>query len=182
MRPINLVMISESLLSIKARGKQQEMGRFPTLITGRRWNVVACTRKEELKYIIRLKSIWRRKEKEGPPTEPAIFQRQQKELKITQHFFVVAGSILDSGGGRQASLMTSADTLQMREANLTGHKINYLDSGYSEEDANLVVDPQQQQQQQQHMATSCLMKTASGSIYIPGSELINCFSLPCCTM
>ena len=85
--------------------------------------------------------------------------------------FDVSGSILDSGSGRHASLMTSSRnginggmghagedaTLQLREGNLAGQKVNYLDSGYSEEDAG------------QEM-TSCLMKTASGSIYIPGSE------------
>lgn len=81
-----------------------------------------------------------------------------------------AGSILDSGG-RHASLMASsrnddnghgvATTLQLREANLVGQKVNYLDSGYSEEGDMGLGDQQM---------TSCLMKTASGSIYIPGSE------------
>jgi hypothetical protein len=45
----------------------------------------------------------------------------------------------------------------MLSGTLAGHKVNYLDSGYSEEDADQQI-------------TSCLMKTSSGSIYIPPSE------------
>ncbi len=55
--------------------------------------------------------------------------------------------------------------LQLREGmlggtlagTLAGHKVNYLDSGYSEEDNDQQI-------------TSCLMKTSSGSIYIPPSK------------
>lgn len=53
-----------------------------------------------------------------------------------------------------------AEVTQLREGlltgTLTGQKVNYLDSGYSEEDA-------------EQQVTSCLMKTSSGSIYIPPS-------------
>ena len=42
---------------------------------------------------------------------------------------------------------------------LTGQKVNYLDSGYSEEDPS-----------EQANVTSCLVKTSSGSIYIPPSK------------
>lgn len=52
---------------------------------------------------------------------------------------------------------------QLREGilpgTLAGHKVNYLDSGYSEEDNDQQI-------------TSCLMKTSSGSIYIPPSKLL----------
>ena len=86
---------------------------------------------------------------------------------VTLYFFSFAGSVLDNGG-RHASLLTTmprggghpADSgTQMREngGSLAGQKVNYLDSGYSEED-------------QDQQVTSCLMKTSSGSIYIPGSE------------
>ena len=44
---------------------------------------------------------------------------------------------------------------------LTGQKVNYLDSGYSEEDPS-----------EQANVTSCLVKTSSGSIYIPPSKYI----------
>ena len=44
---------------------------------------------------------------------------------------------------------------------LTGQKVNYLDSGYSEEDPS-----------EQANVTSCLVKTSSGSIYIPPSNNI----------
>ena len=92
---------------------------------------------------------------------------------------IIAGSVLDNGnsftGGRHASLMAAAaaaggsrgvgnvpEATQLREGlltgTLTGQKVNYLDSGYSEEDAD------------QQQVTSCLMKTSSGSIYIPPSE------------
>ena len=58
--------------------------------------------------------------------------------------------------------------LQLREGVLTGtlagHKINYLDSGYSEEDADQQI-------------TSCLMKTSSGSIYIPPSKFLGTVGL-----
>ena len=90
----------------------------------------------------------------------------------------IAGSVLDNGnsftGGRHASLMAAAaaaggsrggnvpEATQLREGlltgTLTGQKVNYLDSGYSEEDAD------------QLQVTSCLMKTSSGSIYIPPSK------------
>lgn len=90
------------------------------------------------------------------------------------YFF--AGSVLDNGhsytSGRHASLMTSGsrgaiqEATQLREGlltgTLTGQKVNYLDSGYSEEDPN-------------EQVTSCLMKTSSGSIYIPPSEYIHIF-------
>lgn len=83
----------------------------------------------------------------------------------------ISGSVLDNGhsytSGRHASLMTSGsrgtiqEATQLREGlltgTLTGQKVNYLDSGYSEEDADQQV-------------TSCLMKTSSGSIYIPPSK------------
>ncbi|XP_071744523.1 teneurin-m isoform X2 [Lepeophtheirus salmonis] len=69
-------------------------------------------------------------------------------------------SVLDTGNsytsGRHASLMASNST-QLREGSLTGQRVNYLDSGYSEE------DPDQQ-------VTSCLMKTPSGNIFIPPSS------------
>ena len=42
---------------------------------------------------------------------------------------------------------------------LTGQKVNYLDSGYSEEDPS-----------EQPSVTSCLVKTSSGSVYIPPSN------------
>lgn len=99
---------------------------------------------------------------------------------VISNLLFIAGSILDGGSGtsgRHASLMTSATaainanaintgannnlheaSLPLRETNLAGQKINYLDSGYSEEDAEM---------------TSCLMKTASGSVYIPGREFVN---------
>ena len=78
-------------------------------------------------------------------------------------------------GSSAASAAAMSATLQLRETNLTGHKINYLDSGYSEEGAdhaalslagtaaggNAVNDQQ---------IGTCLMKTGEGSIYIPGSE------------
>ena len=100
-------------------------------------------------------------------------QRNQLNLftnKTICLFF--AGSVLDNGhsytSGRHASLMapsssrgTIQEATQLREGlltgTLTGQKINYLDSGYSEEDADQQV-------------TSCLMKTSSGSIYIPPSK------------
>ena len=78
--------------------------------------------------------------------------------------------MLDNGNsytsGRHASLLSAPsssrsmqESTQLREGlltgTLTGQKVNYLDSGYSEE------DPTEQQ------VTSCLMKTSSGSIYIP---------------
>ena len=71
------------------------------------------------------------------------------------------------GGGRHASLMRDpGSNLPLRETNLTGQKVNYLDSGYSEEgndnNGGIVGGDQQ--------ITSCLMKTSSGSIYIPGSR------------
>ena len=44
---------------------------------------------------------------------------------------------------------------------LTGQKVNYLDSGYSEEDPS-----------EQANVTSCLVKTSSGSIYIPPSKYL----------
>ena len=90
--------------------------------------------------------------------------------------FYFAGSVLDNGtsytSGRHASLIHAtgsrnmvpvpAESTQLREGlltgTLTGQKINYLDSGYSEEG-----DADQQ-------VTSCLMKTSSGSIYIPPSK------------
>lgn len=94
-------------------------------------------------------------------------------LKVKK-FFHFAGSTLDgfgggsstmAGGGRHASLLSrgisdQTSTLQMRETNLTGQKVNYLDSGYSEEGAPSVDVGDQQ-------IASCLMKTSSGSIYIP---------------
>ena len=59
-----------------------------------------------------------------------------------------------SGGGenglREGLLMSGT---------LTGQKVNYLDSGYSEEDPS-----------EQANVTSCLVKTSSGSIYIPPSN------------
>jgi len=81
--------------------------------------------------------------------------------------------VLDGTSGRHASLLAqggphgvdaaSAATLQMRETSLAGQKVNYLDSGYSEEgDASAANGD--------HQVTSCLMQTASGSIYIPAGE------------
>ena len=62
-----------------------------------------------------------------------------------------------------------SEATQLREGlltgTLTGTKINYLDSGYSEEG-----DVDQQ-------VTSCLMKTSSGSIYIPPSKYFTAVSL-----
>ena len=59
-----------------------------------------------------------------------------------------------SGGGdnglREGLLMSGT---------LTGQKVNYLDSGYSEEDPS-----------EQPSVTSCLVKTSSGSVYIPPSK------------
>ena len=62
-----------------------------------------------------------------------------------------------------AGAATVSEATQLREGLLTGtltgvNKLNYLDSGYSEEG-----DVDQQ-------VTSCLMKTSSGSIYIPPSK------------
>ena len=61
-----------------------------------------------------------------------------------------------SGGGenslREGLLMSGT---------LTGQKVNYLDSGYSEEDPS-----------EQANVTSCLVKTSSGSIYIPPSKYL----------
>ena len=62
-----------------------------------------------------------------------------------------------------AGAATVSEATPLREGLLTGtltgvNKLNYLDSGYSEEGD---VD--------QHV-TSCLMKTSSGSIYIPPSK------------
>lgn len=88
-----------------------------------------------------------------------------------QSFSRISGSVLDNGNsytsGRHASLLATGsrtmhqEATQLREGlltgTLTGQKINYLDSGYSEEDADQQV-------------TSCLMKTSSGSIYIPPSK------------
>ena len=71
--------------------------------------------------------------------------------------------------GRHASLMASSrsgcggeNTLReglLMSGTLTGQKVNYLDSGYSEEDPS-----------EQANVTSCLVKTSSGSIYIPPSN------------
>ena len=62
-----------------------------------------------------------------------------------------------------------SEATQLREGlltgTLTGTKMNYLDSGYSEEG-----DVDQQ-------VTSCLMKTSSGSIYIPPSKYFTAFCL-----
>ena len=93
-------------------------------------------------------------------------------------FICIAGSVLDSSNGRAASLMSTGlvesnnppSTMQLREGNLTGQKVNYLDSGYSEEDQE---SQQQQQSLQQQTVTSCLMQTDSGTYYIPGSEYFN---------
>lgn len=112
------------------------------------------------------------------------------------HFIGFSGSLLENGSnayttGRHASLMatsagsnnrnpllggggggpnvnhsncSSGESTQLREGlisgTLTGQKVNYLDSGYSEEDPN---DHGGQQ-------PSCLVKTSSGSIYIPPSK------------
>ena len=62
-------------------------------------------------------------------------------------------------------------TMQLREGqSLAGQKVNYLDSGYSEEDGTGVMGGQGGVPVGGQEVTSCLMKTASGSIYIPGSE------------
>ena len=99
------------------------------------------------------------------------FWNVRTESKLSFFFFKFSGSVLDNGNsytsGRHASLLSSAapsgsrsmqESTQLREGlltgTLTGQKVNYLDSGYSEE------DPTEQ-------VTSCLMKTSSGSIYIP---------------
>lgn len=99
----------------------------------------------------------------------------QHEMNEWALLFAFSGSVLDNAsntytGGRHASLIASlskangsssglgeAATLQLREGSLAGQKVNYLDSGYSEEDTDQQI-------------TSCLMQTASGSIYIPGSK------------
>ena len=100
----------------------------------------------------------------------AIFETYVRNLNWV-FFLKFSGSVLDNGNsytsGRHASLLSSAapsgsrsmqESTQLREGlltgTLTGQKVNYLDSGYSEE------DPTEQ-------VTSCLMKTSSGSIYIP---------------
>ena len=72
--------------------------------------------------------------------------------------------------GRHASLMASSRSgggeNGLREGllmsgTLTGQKVNYLDSGYSEEDPS-----------EQPSVTSCLVKTSSGSVYIPPSNYL----------
>lgn len=94
-------------------------------------------------------------------------RREVANIYLLFIFRFIAGSVLDNGG-RHASLLTTmprgvghpADSgTQLREngGSLAGQKVNYLDSGYSEED-------------QDQQVTSCLMKTSSGSIYIPGSK------------
>ena len=90
--------------------------------------------------------------------------------------FIILGSVLDTAingyptSGRHASLMASSRSgggeNSLREGllmsgTLTGQKVNYLDSGYSEEDPS-----------EQANVTSCLVKTSSGSIYIPPSKYI----------
>ena len=95
------------------------------------------------------------------------------EWLLNMIFIAFTGSVLDNGhsytSGRHASLLAAGggggraleEPTQLREGlltgTLTGQKVNYLDSGYSEEDPD-------------HLATSCLMKTSSGSIYIPPSK------------
>ena len=87
----------------------------------------------------------------------------------------ISGTVLDTSingyptSGRHASLMASSrsgcggeNTLReglLMSGTLTGQKVNYLDSGYSEEDPS-----------EQANVTSCLVKTSSGSIYIPPSN------------
>ena len=104
---------------------------------------------------------------------PTSMQAVTKSKQSANHllFMFISGSVLDNGhsytSGRHASLMTSGsrgaiqEATQLREGlltgTLTGQKVNYLDSGYSEEDADQQI-------------TSCLMKTSSGSIYIPPSK------------
>ncbi|XP_059080344.1 uncharacterized protein LOC131878399 isoform X2 [Tigriopus californicus] len=98
----------------------------------------------------------------------------EKETEWSYTPVPTLSSVLDNAsntytGGRHASLIASlgkangsssglgeAATLQLREGSLAGQKVNYLDSGYSEEDTDQQI-------------TSCLMQTASGSIYIPGN-------------
>ena len=90
--------------------------------------------------------------------------------------FIILGSVLDTAingyptSGRHASLMASSRSgggeNSLREGllmsgTLTGQKVNYLDSGYSEEDPS-----------EQANVTSCLVKTSSGSIYIPPSKYL----------
>ena len=85
--------------------------------------------------------------------------------------FEISGTVLDTSmngyptSGRHASLMASSRSgggeNGLREGllmsgTLTGQKVNYLDSGYSEEDPS-----------EQPSVTSCLVKTSSGSVYIP---------------
>ena len=89
-------------------------------------------------------------------------------------FLNISGSVLDTSmngyptSGRHASLMASSRSgggeNGLREGllmsgTLTGQKVNYLDSGYSEEDPS-----------EQPSVTSCLVKTSSGSVYIPPSK------------
>ena len=89
---------------------------------------------------------------------------------------IILGSVLDTAingyptSGRHASLMASSRSgggeNSLREGllmsgTLTGQKVNYLDSGYSEEDPS-----------EQANVTSCLVKTSSGSIYIPPSKYL----------
>ena len=77
---------------------------------------------------------------------------------------------LHGGNGNLSNQCSSGESTQIGEGliagTLTGQKVNYLDSGYSEEDPNDHHNGQQQQQQ----VTSCLVKTSSGSIYIPPSK------------
>ena len=99
-------------------------------------------------------------------------------LNIFYQFFllIILGSVLDTAingyptSGRHASLMASSRSgggeNSLREGllmsgTLTGQKVNYLDSGYSEEDPS-----------EQANVTSCLVKTSSGSIYIPPSKYL----------
>jgi hypothetical protein len=100
-------------------------------------------------------------------------------------WFCIAGSILDGGAGgaggyytagRHASLMTcnpGAGTARLMSAgggdcSLVGQKVSYLDSGYSEEsDPTAMGGASEQQQTSTSSTTSCLVKTSSGSVYIP---------------
>ena len=100
--------------------------------------------------------------------------RKHRSNKIV--FLNISGSVLDTSmngyptSGRHASLMASSRSgggeNGLREGllmsgTLTGQKVNYLDSGYSEEDPS-----------EQPSVTSCLVKTSSGSVYIPPSKYL----------
>ena len=76
-----------------------------------------------------------------------------------------AGGGGSRGGGASSASGNSGESSQALLAGtvcLAGQKVNYLDSGYSEEDPN--------DNHGNHTQQQVLVKTSSGSIYIPPSE------------